>query len=61
MTRCVVKFTDGTYVNLRADSMTEEDNGFIGVYRRGNIAFEVVGKFKLEGVAAIYLSETKDD
>lgn len=61
MTRCVVKFTDGTYVNLRADSMTEEDNGFIGVYRRGNIAFEVVGKFKLEGITAIYLSETKDD
>lgn len=68
MTKCVVKFEDGTFVNIRADGMIEEEDGVIQVFRRNSPAeiaersacYEIVGKFRMKCVSAIYLSETKD-
>ena len=66
MTKVVVKFKDGGYANLEADSLIQEDE-FITAYKRNDVKktvekgmmFEIVGKFNQAGLLAIYLSESK--
>lgn len=66
MTKVVVKFKDGGYANLEADSLIQEDD-FVTAYKRNGakeivergLVFEIVGKFHQDGLLAIYLSETK--
>lgn len=54
MKRCVVQFRDGSFANIEADSLVEND-ALVFVFDNGRL----VGVFDLSAVLAIYLSEVK--
>lgn len=57
MKRLIVKFTDGEFVNIEADRLTQlvDDTNYIVALK----SREIVGVFDMGSVAALYLSETK--
>ena len=67
MARCVVRFKDGKYVNVQADSIIR-DNGTVIAWKRvpvekildKNAVFETVGVFSEKDIVCAYISEEKE-
>lgn len=56
MVKAVVKFRDGSYINLDADLLTYDSKGKVWAWKENNI---FVGVFDVEQTSAIYISSPK--
>ena len=58
MKRCIVQFRDGSYCNIKADTLriSETDDNII----LASVGDDLVGAFDMSAVLSLYLSEMKE-